>query len=74
MSTLDKLTELMDSLPENSVTRVNLRAVRAALLAGEDEEWRLLRVLGGFCVEGIAKLTQCRCGPGEACPQCDPGG
>ena len=56
MNTLDKLTELIDSLPEDSVTRVNLKAVRGAFLAGEDEEWRLLRVLGGFCDERIPEL------------------
>jgi len=57
MNTLDKLTELIDSLPERSVTRINLIAVRGAMRVGEDEELRLHEVLRAFAIEATQRLS-----------------
>lgn len=56
MSTLEKLTELIDSLAQESVTRRNLLAIRGAMLAGYTEEWRLYAALSAFSREAIERL------------------
>ncbi len=57
INTLEKLTELIDSLPANSLTRRNLLAVKAAMRAGYTEELRLYELLSAFAREAIVRLT-----------------
>jgi hypothetical protein len=52
----EALTELLDSLPEESLTRANLLVVRGAYRVGEVEERRLASVLRQFAQEGQARL------------------
>lgn len=57
MTTLDKLTQLIDSLPADSVTRANLLAVRATLREGQHQERLLHAVLKAFSQERIRQLN-----------------
>lgn len=60
MTTLGKLTELIDSLPEGSVTRANLKGVRGAIEAGPSDEYRLYEFIREFCQQRATEIRHAK--------------